>query len=669
MLTLQTKFRRLKKMPFRIAVKKVAGKAAEQAGFVYREYRIRRKPVSIPAELFRSFVPECAYLVNPADKDGYMKMLLTEGLDADIIRDADRICAHVFDLLGSGDTQLGPSLPWNEDFKSGYRWAKKFYKRIKIVDLDNAADVKVPWELSRFQHLFTLGKAYWLTGDEKYALEFRMQLEDWILQNPVGMSVNWTCAMDVAIRAANWIAAVPFFRESPSIPDAFWENFHASLYLHGRFIRGNLENTGEHTGNHYTADLAGLIALGLYFRGFHVPEDRMQGTGPAEWLAFGLSELEKEMFIQVHPDGTNYEASTSYHRLVAEMFLVTTIWCARNDLGFSAEYLRRLEAMFDFMLQIMKPDGLTPLIGDADDGRYLIVSQYGGWLRNDFRHLLAVAGEFFDRDDFRTAGLCAREDALWIAGGLKPFLQSAYSAMKSSAFPDGGYYVLRSPEVYCLIRCGELSFHGHGAHSHNDQLSFVLNIRGRDIAVDPGTYVYSADYRARNVFRSTAVHNTLQLGGMEQNDMEERNLFLLREQTNAACTRFADSHFAGRHEGYLAKGGIIHNRYITLEQASLIIIDTLEQTAAMTADVPSAAVSLMLAPEIHVSRDREKWLLHAEELTVTLEFEHAAKVELQEAWVSTSYGTRVPSKLLRVDIQSQILKTNIHFEANGGAIG
>ncbi|MCJ8010473.1 heparinase II/III family protein [Paenibacillus sp. KQZ6P-2] len=662
MSTVQTKIRRLMEMPLRAAMKKIADKAIQEARFAYRQYRISRSPITLRPELFRSFESSSHFLVDPAKRQQYKEVLIAEGLNQEIIRDADQICEHVFNLLGSGDVHLGSSLPWHEDFKTGFRWENKFYKWIKIVDLDNVADVKVPWELSRFQHLFTFGKAYWLTDDEKYACEFKAQIDDWILRNPVEMSVNWSCAMDVAIRAANWIAAVPFFRKSPSIPDSFWESLHATLYLHGVFIRGNLENTGEHTGNHYTANLAGLVALGLYFGSFTLQSNQPHGGSPEEWLSFGMTEMEKEMFVQVNGDGTNYEASTSYHRLVAEMFLVTTIWCSQNGLYFSDRYLKRLEKMHEFMLSIMKPNGLTPLVGDADDGRYLIVSRYGSWVRSDFRHLMAVAGEFFDRDDFRAAGLGSAEDALWIAGRIKPVLEQGDTLMKSSAFSDGGYYVLRSREAYCLIRCGELSFHGHGAHSHNDQLSFELNVKGQDIIVDPGSYVYSADFRARNLFRSTAVHSTLQIDELEQNDIEERNLFLLREQTFALCDSFTDHHFSGSHQGYLTKAGFIHRREMKLEEAGLVIVDTMEKVGVSSDPAPSVSISLMLAPGVKVTGHQMNWVLETSGCRVAIAFEGAAEVMLHDAWVSASYGTRIRSQLLRVHTRNLSLKMNIRWE-------
>ncbi len=57
---------------------------------------------------------------------------------------------------------------------------------LEYLELDRPTDVKVPWELSRCQHFTTLGQAYWLTGDERYAREFVDEVSDWIARNPVG---------------------------------------------------------------------------------------------------------------------------------------------------------------------------------------------------------------------------------------------------------------------------------------------------------------------------------------------------------------------------------------------------------------------------------------------------------------------------------------------------
>ena len=93
---------------------------------------------------------------KPKIKDFYTR---NKEIELKILKDANNILKHKFDLLGSGIVELGKNIKWNQDFKSGFVWENDFYKNIKIIDLDNNSDVKVPWELSRFQHLFSLGKA------------------------------------------------------------------------------------------------------------------------------------------------------------------------------------------------------------------------------------------------------------------------------------------------------------------------------------------------------------------------------------------------------------------------------------------------------------------------------------------------------------------------------
>lgn len=85
---------------------------------------------------------------------------------------------------------------------------------------------------------FTLGKAYWITQNHQYVEEFINQVEDWIESNPVEMSVNWTCSMEVAIRAINWMSAYMFFEKSPLITKEFKKvSFNLFIYMEYLFIK------------------------------------------------------------------------------------------------------------------------------------------------------------------------------------------------------------------------------------------------------------------------------------------------------------------------------------------------------------------------------------------------------------------------------------------------
>ena len=324
------------------------------------------------------------------------------------INEADEICNHIFNLLGSGKQELGKEINWHLDFKTGFRWNTRTYYlgTRKHITLDDDSDVKVPWELSRCQHLVTLGKAYWYTNDERYTKEFVEQIESWIEKNPVELGVNWACTMDVAIRAVNWIWGYYFFCGSQSSTNEFKIKFFKSLYLHGRHIVNNLE-FGRIRGNHYLSDIAGLVYLGIFF------QETREGK---KWLEKGLNALKEEMKVQVYPDGVDTEGTISYHRLVTELFISTTLLCHKNGITFPDWYMTRLERMIEFIMYYTKPDGTAPQIGDNDDGRLYILSNYGNWSRLDHRYLLSVGAVVFKREDFKDAAGEFHEEAFWLVG-------------------------------------------------------------------------------------------------------------------------------------------------------------------------------------------------------------------------------------------------------------
>jgi len=361
------------------------------------------------------------FFFNPRDKDKIVEAIKKEYSDSikEMIMDADEVCNHIFDLLGSGKTELGEEIDWHLDFKSGFRWNPKTYYLWTGKHVDCylkkgiQADVKVPWELSRCQHFATLGKAYWYTGDEKYAKEFINQIENWINQNPIELGVNWACTMDDAIRAVNWIWGYYFFCDSSSLTKEFKIKFFKSLFLHGRHIINSLE-FGQIRGNHYLSDIAGLIYLGILF------QETKEGK---KWLEKGISALKEEMEFQIHEDGVGFEGSISYHRLVTELFLSATLLCLKNGITFPEWYMNRLEKMIEFVMYYTKPDGTAPQIGDNDDGRLHILANYGNWSRLDHMYLLSIGAVLFKRQDFKQAAGEFHEEAFWLLGdeGLNSF--------------------------------------------------------------------------------------------------------------------------------------------------------------------------------------------------------------------------------------------------------
>ena len=465
---------------------------------------------------------------DKANKRASMVAARTPGLLTRLQAAADDVLEHRFDLLGSGPMELGASIPWRRDFKSGHDWGMQHFTRLKLVDLDAGFDVKVPWELNRFHHVVTLGQCYALTGESRYVTESIAQLQDWWIENPYEFGPNWANAMEVSIRAVNLIWSYELMRAAPLLDNQFILSLLGSLLQHGRYITRYLES-GWPGSNHLVADLCGLIWLGIYLR--PAPEAE-------RWLQRGLHLLAREMRTQIYPDGADYEASSSYHLLVTEMVLWTCAYCQLNDINLPIIFGERLTGMLAVLAGLLRPDGEMPLFGDCDSGRWLALESDTENLRTgqDARGLLAFGAVFLGRDDWMHAASEHKlqpercETAIW-AFGEHAISSTERSLQRESgweAFPDAGWYVMRTGEQYMAVNASENGAVGWGVHAHNDALSFELVFGQRAFLVDPGSYAYTGDFRARNTFRATAAHNTVKVDEHEMNRVTERDLFRLR---------------------------------------------------------------------------------------------------------------------------------------------
>jgi hypothetical protein len=121
--------------------------------------------------------------------------------------------------------------------------------------------------------------------------------------------------------------------------------------------------------------------------------------------------------------------------------------------------------------------------------------------------------------------------------------------LRALAYPDFGVWLFRSPRLFLAVRCGEAGRDGRGAHAHNDQLALELAVDGEDWIADPGSYLYTADARWRNAYRSVAAHAAPQWQGREPGRLD-LGPFWLGDDARARCLIFADDRFAGEHFGF-----------------------------------------------------------------------------------------------------------------------
>ena len=571
-----------------------------------------------------------------------------------VVEMAERICRHEFDLLGAAADDWGVSIDWHRDPKSGYRWPRRFFADLHPVSsVANQADVKLPYELSRLQHLPTLGKAYGLTGDERYAQEIVAQIDHWLDENPCLIGVNWTCAMDVAIRIVNILWGMAFIPASAAVTRAFKQRLLASIWEHGQYLVRHLEYSiradgtlGNH--NHYLSNIAALVYLGVLFPEF---------KAAAGWLQIGVSGLVEEMQRQVHADGVDYESSLSYHRLVIELFTSAALLCRLNDVALPSAFWRKLEQMYTVTLYVTRHDGRVPQVGDADDGRFHILSHYGDWDRMDHRYLLAIGAVLFERADMKTAAGELAEEAFWLLGqeGAVAFdaVAEAPAPLTSRAFPDAGFYVMRSPSAYLLVCCNAVNRAVAGNHKHNDILSFELCVGSTPFIVDPGAYIYTGEPAWRNRFRATAYHNTVMIDGAEQNRFRDDQLFGMQPDAEPIvhqwCSTEAYDWLEAEHTGYRRlPRPVSHRRGFWFDKRAMNcrITDTFQGAGEHRVEwyyhfdhgieVQQAHEALVVARA------------HGIELGIRVVTESPLSTEILDGWVSRRYGIKLPARILRL---------------------
>ena len=477
---------------------------------------------------------------------------------------------HRWPLLGYGELTFGSEIDWLRDPASGAQWPLDYHADLSLVRTDG--DVRVLWELNRWGHLITLGRAYALSCEEDFAEELFTQVESWNRQNPFGFGPNWSCAMEVALRAMNLLAAFHLVRHAACLSEARLQMMLGLLEQHGEYIRRHLEFSYIATSNHYLTNVIGLLWLGICLPELETAK---------EWQFFGLREMLREMDKQILPDGAHYESSTGYHRFVLELFLFSFILCQSNSIEIDHRYWQRLRLMLEYTRAYLRPDGDAPLIGDTDGGQAMPIVRHPA---SDHSYLLALGAVLFNEPRFKVEAE-PPEELLLLLGqdAMQAFESLDRVCPKSMGFTDAGIYVQRKDDLYLLFNASGIGLKGRGAHGHNDALSVEVSVCGVSFLSDPGTFVYTGDCDQRQLFRSTGYHSTVQVDGAEQNAIDVETPFRMPDEARPRVLSWETSEdrdvVVAEHYGYrkLADGPITHRRAVSFDKRERywLIEDTL----------------------------------------------------------------------------------------------
>ncbi len=524
-----------------------------------------------------------------------------------VVQKSERIVTGCFDLLGLKDLDFGTPINWHLEPTAGTIAPLVHWSQIDYLDTNLTGDKKITWELNRHQYFATLGRAYWFTNDERYAEAFASQLQNWIDQNPPKLGINWASSLEVGYRAISWLWAIHFFKGSAALTPSLFVQLLKLLYLHALHLESYL-STYFSPNTHLTGEALALFYLGIVLPEFEAAE-RWRQTGEAILIA----ELDRHVL----PDGVYFEQSSYYHRYTVEIYLHLFLLLEANQQQAPEELKTKLIALLDHLLYITRPDGSSPLFGDDDGGKLVMLDERP---LDDFRSTLATAAVLFNRADYKHVAEEATEESFWLLGPrrLQGFdqLVAESPSHTSRDFPVGGYYVMRDgwskSANYMLIDCGPLGGLKCG-HAHADALSFEIAAHGRTLLVDPGTYTYTGSKTDRDYFRSSLAHNTVTLDG--ESSSVSQGPFSWQSIANAKLLEWISKpgfdFFSGTHDGYLRLSiPATHRRDVLfLKDYYWIVVDEIESSGAHEYALPyhfvdSARPELTVEEGFSVIRER-----------------------------------------------------------------
>lgn len=384
------------------------------------------------------------------------------------------------------------------DIKLTGDWPQVHWSLFEIGKAKFEGDIKFIWEPARFGWAFTLGRAYSMTQNEKYAEAFWKYFEIFDVSNPPYLGLHWMNGQEVALRMLAFVWAAQVFETATASSAERRGRLIQSIHAHAARIPPTLIYARSQNNNHLVTEAAALYTAGLFF------DNRI-------WRALGWRWLNWSFQHQISGYGEYIQHSTNYQRVMMQAAL--WIHAVKKD-DWPHATVQALTRAAHWLFSMIDPaSGRTPNLG-ANDGALILPLSSTPF--NDFRPTVQAAARAFLRMGL-PAGVW-NEFSLWLG------LRASDQTFESDAYLSDH---LRGKNSWAYLRASRFK----SRLSHMDQLHLDLWWHGLNVAQDAGTYSYSAAPPWDNPLVSTRVHNTVTVDGRGQ--MTRSGKFLMLDWADA----------------------------------------------------------------------------------------------------------------------------------------
>lgn len=420
----------------------------------------------------------------------------------------------------------------------------------------------------------------------------------WVRENPPFEGRGWD-PYPLSLRIVNWIKwSLAGETLAPEVLD--------SLAGQTRYLSQRIEY--HLLGNHLLANAKALIFAGRYF-----DESEWSTTGITLFLRETDKFLSGSRADQILADGAHFELSPMYHSLILEDVLdlvnVVQTYSGKAD-GIWSDLANRMRP---WLAAMCLPDGQISLFNDAAFG---------------------IAPELADLEAYATRlGLPATSTP---PEGLTHLAES-------------GYVRLQRGEAVAIADVGEIGPAYIPGHGHADVLGFEFALGVQRIVVNSGTSVYYGNDRQRELERSTAAHNTIEVDSVSSSELwgnfrVARRAHPCHLQVGAEAERLS---VECSHDGYRRlPGRVMHRRRFSMDGRSLEVEDWLE------GKYKQALARFHLHPDVVVTfRSASEFALQAGICRLVFSTD-ARECRVEESLYHPEFGMSVPNRCLVVPVEN-----------------
>jgi heparinase II/III-like protein len=473
-----------------------------------------------------------------------------------VVNEAERLLRGELKYFAHQFLKTGFPPDWHKDPVSGIQLDSS--KHWSEISDDGEVDIKFIWEASRFGMIYTLVRAYASTRDEKYAEAFWQLIQSWADANPPNTGPNWMDGQEAALRLMAWTFGFYAFMDSASSTSARIAQFTVLVAAQAERIYKNIDYAISTHSNHTISEAFGLWLVGLLF-----PELK----DSEKYFALGRRLLEQETAAQIFPDGSYSMYSLNYHRFILQIYFYAIRLAELNNSSFSESVKRAVTKSVDYLYQLIDSEtGQMPVFG-SNDGALVLPLNNCDFI--DYRPLLQL-GSYLTKGTRLFESGAWDEPLYWFYGSQALHSKVEAPPQTSQSYVDGGVSILRGSQGKAVIRCTDF----RSRPSHADQLHVDLWWRGRNIACDAGTYLYSGKNPWRNGLAHTSAHNAVTVDGKDQMKMVSR--FTWTNWSRGKVLKHGENLWQGEHDGYKP---VTHKRtVIALNSDRWLVMDDIQDT-------------------------------------------------------------------------------------------